>query len=203
MPRVAILKLLAFCVATTVIFSTVGCDSSNSDSDSATAHVQIMLTDAPFPFDLVAEANVMIQDVALKGAGVDSVLLSDAAQPFNLLDLQDGVTTPLADLEVPAGTYNQLRLVVDDSASIVLKAGDEYHLKIPSGSQSGIKILLGNLALEDGDLAQITVDFSVENSFVVQGNPDTPAGIKGFIFKPVVKAKTVKINGEDMTPADQ
>jgi hypothetical protein len=162
-----------------------------------------MLTDAPFPFDLVAEANVTIQNVALKGSGADSVLLSDVAQPFNLLDLQNGVTTPLADLEVPAGTYNQLRLVVDDSASIVLKAGDEYRLKVPSGSQSGIKILLGNLALEDGDLAQITVDFNVENSFVVQGNPDTPAGIKGFIFKPVVKAKSVKVNGEDMTPADQ
>jgi len=156
-----------------------------------------LLTDAPFPFDLVAEANVMIENVSLKGTGADSVLLSDAAQPFNLLELQNGVTAPLADLEVAAGTYTQLRLVVGDSASIELKSGDEYRLKIPSGSQSGIKIQLGNLTLEDGDLAQITIDFDVEDSFVVQGNPETPAGIKGFIFKPVVKTKSVEINGED------
>ncbi len=33
----------------------------------------------------------------------------------------------------------------------------------------------------------MTLDFDLEKSFVVQGNPNTAAGIKGFHFKPVVK----------------
>ena len=196
MPGVSIYRVVALSAAICSAMLLTGCDSSSSDSD-ASAHVRILLTDAPFPFDLVSEANVRIENVSLKGTGVDTVLLSDAAQPFNLLELQNGVTAPLADLEVAAGTYTQLRLIVGDSASIALKSGDEYPLKIPSGSQSGVKIQLGNLALENGDLAQITIDFDVEDSFVVQGNPETPAGIKGFIFKPVVKAKSVEVNGEE------
>lgn len=198
MPKALIFRRLALCLAVTASLALMGCDSNDSN-DSGSAHVQILLTDAPFPFDLVAEANVLITDVYLKGGDADSVLLSDDPQPFNLLNLQDGITVPLADLDVDAGTYHQLRLVVDDSASIVLKTGEEYRLKTPSGSQSGIKILLGDLPLEDGDLAQITVDFRVEDSFVVQGNPETAAGIKGFIFKPVVKAKSVEVNGEEIS----
>jgi hypothetical protein len=32
------------------------------------------------------------------------------------------------------------------------------------------------------------LDFDLSNSFVVQGNMHSPAGIKGFIFKPVIRA---------------
>jgi len=192
-----IMQIAAFCSVIAITIFSIGCDDSSPEA-AGSARVQLLLTDAPFPFDLVSEANVVITDVMLKGGGADSVLLSDDAQPFNLLDLQNGVTAPLADLEVAAGTYSQLRIKVADSATVVLTDASEYDLKIPSGSQSGIKVLLGNIELADGDLAQITVDFDVEDSFVVQGNPDTPAGIKGFIFKPVIKAKTVVVNGEDI-----
>jgi hypothetical protein len=175
-----------------------GCDESDTSTGTAEARLQLLLTDAPFPFDLVAEANVTITEVTMKGGGNDSVLVADAALSFNLLDLRNGVTAPLADIEVAAGTYNQLRIQVADSAFVLLNDGAMHGLKIPSGSQSGIKVQLGNLELQDGDLAQVTVDFDVEDSFVVQGNPDTPAGIKGFIFKPVIRAMTVEINGEDV-----
>lgn len=191
------LRYAAFGLAIAIPIFTIGCDNSSTE-EAGSARVRLLLTDAPFPFDLVSEANVVITDVMLKGSGADSVLLSDGDQSFNLLDLQNGITAPLADLEVAAGTYSQLRIRVSDSAKVILNDASEFDLKIPSGSQSGIKVLLGNIELQDGDLAQITVDFDVEDSFVVQGNPNTPAGIKGFIFKPVIKAKTVVINGEDV-----
>jgi hypothetical protein len=95
-------------------------------------------------------------------------------------------------VEVPAGVYNQLRLIVD-SASVVLKEGftfsdgvtTEMELAIPSGAQSGIKVtLLEPIQTEPDVLTEITVDADVEANFVIQGNPETPAGIQGILFTP-------------------
>jgi hypothetical protein len=33
------------------------------------------------------------------------------------------------------------------------------------------------------------VDFDVDDNFVLQGNPETPAGIHGVLFTPVLKEK--------------
>jgi hypothetical protein len=41
----------------------------------------------------------------------------------------------------------------------------------------------------------VMLDFDLSRSFVVQGNPDTPAGIQGFHFKPVVRAVNVSDAG--------
>lgn len=189
-------KLAAVAVSATVMFLVIvgGCSDSVTDENrEQVAHMQVLLTDSPFPFELVDEANVTIEQIVLRGSTADSLILSDTPQPQNLLLLQNGLTAPLVDMDVPAGTYHQLRVVVSDSASVVLKSGEVYDLKIPSGSQSGIKIKLDSLEIGEGELAEITVDFSVEESFKVQGNPDTPAGIKGFIFKPVLEAKSVVV----------
>ena len=39
------------------------------------------------------------------------------------------------------------------------------------------------------------LDFDVRKSFVVQGNPDTHAGIKGFHFKPVIRTINISTSG--------
>lgn len=53
---------------------------------------------------------------------------------INLLELTNGVTELIADLEV--GTYDEIRLHAVD-AKVTLKDGLDYYLKIPSGSCSG------------------------------------------------------------------
>jgi hypothetical protein len=55
---------------------------------------------------------------------------------------------------------------------------------------------LGRMHDTEGELVEIVVDFDVAESFVVQGNPDTPAGINGFTFKPVLKLDYLEVNGE-------
>ena len=57
-------------------------------------------------------------------------------------------TEVLADLEIPAGTYHELRLIVE-SASVTLADGYEFRdgttesvMKVPSGAQTGIKLKL-------------------------------------------------------------
>lgn len=46
-----------------------------------------------------------------------------------------------------------------------------------------------------GLTAELLLDFDVSQSFVIQGNPAFPADIKGFIFKPTIKAANLSISG--------
>jgi hypothetical protein len=168
------------------------------------ARVQILLTDAPS--DYLETAEVWISRVVLvpgendapEGSGfVDLFNDPQAPQWFDLLTLRDGITAELSEVvEVPEGRYAQLRLVVD-SARVTLRDGYTFRdgtvtkpLFVPSGSRSGIKVQLADpVEAEDGGLTILTVDFDVDRNFVMQGNPETPAGIQGILFTPVLQEK--------------
>lgn len=178
-------------VIAVMVMGSIGCDSAGSnDGFSAveTGRFRLLLTDAPFPFDLVDSTIVEITRIELVSStdSLGRLVISTDTMEFNLLDLQDGVTASLVDTLLPAGDYSQMRLFVE-KARIILTDQSEFNLKIPSGSSSGLKILLSGLAIVPDSLTEVILDFDVSESFVVQGNPSTPAGIQGFIFKPVIK----------------
>ncbi|MFC1547914.1 hypothetical protein ACFL5M_05245, partial [Candidatus Neomarinimicrobiota bacterium] len=58
-----LLTLTALAVALGVVFS--GCESDDDD-DEATGTLAVLLTDGPFPADLVAEANVTIDSLDIR-----------------------------------------------------------------------------------------------------------------------------------------
>lgn len=175
------------------------------------AHVKVLLTDAPS--DYIGEALVDIGLVELLPAGDgDRVTLSEDGTdgPVNLLDLQGAATTALADAEIEAGSYREIRLIVE-SARVTLADGYEFRdgsteagLTVPSGAQSGIKLKLRQASGEDPgpdpdaeepDEAGVEIsgervlvlDFDVGRSFRIQGNPMTPAGISGVHFQPTLR----------------
>jgi hypothetical protein len=158
------------------------------------SQVRVLLTDAPS--DLIASAEVTISRVYLVGEDGVSVDLKPVAEPhltFELLDLRNGVEAFLADRRVPAARYGQLRLVVEE-AEVTLVDGVTFEdgtssrtLHVPSGMQSGIKVQLSApLEAEAGELTIVVVDFDVDRNFVLQGNPDTPAGLKDVLFTPLL-----------------
>ncbi len=172
-----------------LLLAATGCDSAEPASETRQeSHIRVLLTDALA--DEIVEAHVIIERLELIGQGERVTLLADEAQPFDLLTLQDGVTAPLADLDIPDGTYTQLRVIVNEAASVLFEDGTVETLKVPSGSQSGIKIPLPALELNE-DVVEVTLDFDVSQSFVKRGNSG-----KGYIFKPVLKPLAVVINGE-------
>jgi hypothetical protein len=182
MPR-AISSLLLLLIL--ILGTLAGCDGVSSDDPLADeqATFTLLLTDAPFPFDLVDEVNVTIDRVDLISDDEEVLTLTTAEQRFNLLDLRDGVTATLATEELPVGTYSQIRLYVTE-ASVLLTDDRLFDLTVPS---ERIRVLLNGLVIDEDVDTELTLDFDVSESFVVQGNPETPAGIRGFIFKPVVK----------------
>lgn len=167
--------------------------STNSDGFG---RLVVNVTDAPFPMDIVEYATVTIGKVEIRRAGdgdSDSegtpfIVLSEEPVTFDLLELRNGVVEKFMDLEIPEGEYDLVRLYVD-RAALKIRDGGEYEVKVPSGAQTGIKIFISpGLSVADGLTSELLLDFDLSRSFVLQGNPFTPAGIKGFIFKPVIRA---------------
>jgi hypothetical protein len=172
-------------------------------SDGATgvemSSVRVLLTDAPS--DVIASAEVWISRVYLQGGDeetevgrVDLFNDPDNPQQYDRLTLRDGVTADLTDVvDVDVGLYSQLRLVVD-SARVTLVEGvsfedetDTATLMVPSGSTSGIKVLLDqDLEAVEGETTTMTVDFDVDQNFVIQGNQG-PGGVHGIIFTPLLR----------------
>jgi hypothetical protein len=186
-------------VVSIVLMAAMIAFTASCTKDNGAGRLLVKLTDAPFPTDLVAEANVTISKIdARKSGDVEGkpfVVLSEEELSFNLLELTNGLTTELANIDVPAGNYNLVRLYVK-SANVVLKDGTTHKMVVPSGAQTGIKVFINpEIVVSGGLTAELLLDFDVSKSFVVLGNNNTPAGIKGFIFKPVIKASNLSYAG--------
>lgn len=178
-----------------------GCEETTTEElNSTSGKLKILLTDAPFPADMVEEANVVINKIDIRKMnheddGYPFITLKEEEMSFNLLELTNGVTAELVDIELDPAEYDLVRLYVSE-ASILLKDGTEHDLFVPSGAQTGIKIFIDPAVEVAGGLTtELILDFNISKSFIVQGNPNSPAGIKGFIFKPVIKATNKATSG--------
>jgi len=188
-------KLLIGILTVLGILLSTGCQDKDIDHNQQ-GRLVVKLTDAPFPIDTIESATVSIVKVEIRKVGggdqqeypfVDLPMLEETME-LNLLDLRNGVTASLIDMEIEPGSYDLIRLYVDE-ASLSIKEGETYTLKVPSGSQTGIKLFMDPaLNVAGGLTTEVLLDFNVEKSFVLKGNMGTPAGIKGFNFKPVIRA---------------
>ncbi len=185
-------------------------EDSSSDSLKETGTLMVQLTDAPFPYDLVAEANVTVFKVEARQTNEEDsdesedeneesdssfVTLMESEIAVNLLDLTNGSTQMLAELEVPAGTYDLVRVYVK-GINVLLTDGRSFDLKVPSGEQTGIKVFVKpGIEVVGGLSADLLLDFDVSRSFVAKGNTKTVDGINGFNFKPVIKASNMSTSG--------
>ncbi|QBA64158.1 DUF4382 domain-containing protein [Muriicola soli] len=197
------------------LFVLIGCSESESTTEE-TGRLTIQLTDAPFPHDMIAEANVTVFKIEARQKGEDEdegnhgedgmidedsgndyIVLMEEEITVNLLDLTNGVTENLVDTEIPAGEYDLFRVYVK---GVNLVLNDEemttYDLKVPSGEQSGIKIFVDPpLVVAGGLSADVLFDFDVSRSFVARGNIKRPESFNGFIFKPVIKVSNLTTAG--------
>jgi hypothetical protein len=168
-----------------------GCDLMRSDAGGGSPHLVIRLTDAP-KAEMVA-ALVSIDLVEIRSADSVSTILSNSAQVFDLLSLQDDSSIVLVDRTIPVDTYSQLRLHVGSEATVEFDDGSTQDLIIPSGQQTGIKILLQDVDLYSSeDTLAIMLDFDAHASFV-SGSADGP-----LLFKPVIKIKDAEVAGKKL-----
>jgi hypothetical protein len=177
-----------------LLFTIYACNNdSGLDPNGKEGTIMVRITDAPFPIDMVDSAIVMITKIEIRSTSSDTgnpfVLLSDDTTNVNLIELQNGVIQLLVETDVPVGTYDLVRLYVDEANIYVKDNLTPFSMKVPSGSQTGIKMFVNpEIEVVSGISADLLLDFDLSRSFAVKGNPNTPAEINGFNFKPVIRA---------------
>jgi hypothetical protein len=175
-----------------------GSSGSSNDGKPTTGSMKLSVTDAPV--DAAEAVWVQFRAVEFKPEGGDAVMqeLKDAqgvAAPrsINLLSLQDGRTTVLLDgVQLPAGNYEWLRLLVDNAANVrdsyIVINGNECELRIPSGDESGLKLVRGFTLPAGGSLA-LTADFDLRKS-IRQPPGQQGTGVnctQAYLMKPVLR----------------
>lgn len=168
------------------------CDNNSVDSTAA-SRMTVKMSDAPGDYK---EVNIDVRDIMIKSTTnaddqgwVSIGNLPSQGKVYNLLSLTGGINAALADKEVAPGYVGQIRLVLGDQNTIVLKDGTSYPLKTPSAQQSGLKIQV-NQTLVAGVTYDYLLDFDVNRSIVVQ------AGNSGiYNLSPVIRVTTAATSG--------
>lgn len=170
----------------------IGCNSGGNDGSGV---LNIQITDAPFPFELVEKAEVTIDKIEIHISNSPTetsgfIVLSETEQTFDLLQLQGGVTATLLNTSLPEGTYGQIRLRVI-SGKVTLTDGKEFPLTVPSGDRTGIKIVpIPAIVVQEGLTTDLMLDFDVGRSFIPIPSASTLTKvdqITEFKFKPVIR----------------
>lgn len=183
--------VLSFLVITLVSVAFVGCENTSSDS-AQTSAITVRLVDAPGDYK---EVNIDVRDIMIKNTtdSGDQGWVSIGNTPtggkiYDLLDLTGGVSLMLADTLIPSAYLGQVRLLLGDKNTVVLKDGTIQPLSTPSAQQSGLKLKV-NQTLLGGVSYDFLMDFDVDHSVVKAGN----SGI--YNLHPVVRVTTAATSG--------
>lgn len=195
-------------LASALLAALAGCGGSGSTAGVGpndlvgTGKLSLGISDGP-----VHDAEkvcITFDAIEFKPAGEDAQSVSfelDPAEKINLLDFQGMNAAPLlVDEEMSAGDYEWIRLAVDasrganggvgdtggvgcdgEASYIVMNDGGVYNLFVPSGDQTGLKLVNG-FAIPDGGSANFTIEFDLMKSLVA------PPGLSpDVILKPAMR----------------
>ena len=171
-----------------------GCGKVTSPRGTGT--VRVSLTDAPADYDSVV---LVIREVSVHTDGPDesgwsSLVLTESV--FDLLRLRNGVFAGLGAALVPAGHYTQVRLILDPGSYLVV-GGVRQDLVVPSGLQTGLK-LVGNFDVPAGGIVDVGIDFDAAQSIHLTGNGT-------YMMRPTARVQVIATTGAIkgvVSPAD-
>jgi len=168
------MKLFKFALTLTFVLSMVFVACKK---DARMSTLQVKLTDAPADWD---EVNIDLKQVNVNfnndTAGWVSLDTKDTI--YNLLGLQNGLDTLIAQGTFPTNTVHEIRLVLGDNNTIKVN-GQTYPLTIPSGATSGLKIKVSKKL--NATLETVVLDFDAGASVTEEQD--------GYKLRPVITVK--------------
>lgn len=177
----------------------VSCSESiDPTSSGGTGTLRMFLVDAPAGIAAVDSLKVVFEEVLVhrgsdgdEGEGEWITVLHDTLaveeRTFDLMQLVNGVFATLGEMSLEAGTYTQIRIIIE-SATIVVD-GVPYDLAIPSGTQTGIK-LVRDFRIEPNVITELILDFDIAQSL-----HESPPGSGNYKLKPTIRVMQVVLSG--------
>lgn len=148
-------------------------------SGSGNGRMTVRLVDAPAE---LKEVNLDVQRVEVNGPDGWRTL-STPKRIVNLLSLTHGVADTLANATLPAGHYGQLRLVLGPGSQVRLADDTVHDLKVPSGQQSGVKLVV-SFDVAENTTKDVYVDFDAYRSIFVH----EAGASEQYLLRPTVRA---------------
>jgi Domain of unknown function (DUF4382) len=158
-------------------------EPGNGDS----GRIKIYITDTPADFDKI---NIVVDRVevhkAANGEEGEWIVINNETRTYNLLELRNGASAVLCDTFLSAGHYTQIRLIIGTGSNIVVD-GITHELEIPSGLQTGLK-LIHEFDIQSDIIYELVLDFEAEKSIVVTGSGK-------YMLKPTIRVAAVAVSG--------
>lgn len=151
---------------------------SPAGTQPSTGSVVFTITDAAADMGAVRGIMLSVDSIRVHSASEGWVTVSSTPKTYDLLQLKaSGTHALLADAQLKAGTYDQLRL--DISGVSVKDASGTHDAKLPSGE---LKVV-GNLVVGANSTSTAAFDFIADKSLHVTGKGE-------YILAPVVQLET-------------
>jgi len=179
-------------------FACGGGGGGGSSDSSGTGTLAVSLTDSAGSYKAV---YITVESVEVHLGGNDKNNKNWQTIPMdvdtiNLCDLTNGVFEELGSISLTEGKYTQLRLHLNNIPEdgelnilsemhphanyVILEDNRVHELKVPSGFQSGVKIVKG-FTINANGTTEIILDFDAMSSVVEAGNSDK------WLLKPTIK----------------
>ncbi len=183
------------CVALSAILI-AGLTACSSGGGSNMGQLSLSLMDKPS--DSYNAVYVTIQSIAVHAATDTEGSWNTIATPnktVDLLALTNGVREQMALVDMAPGHYTQMRLMIGTQPDTGLNIqgnphpfanyaidtnGNVHSLKIPSGMQTGVKLVQG-FDINANSTTELTLDFDASRSVVVAGNSGK------YLLKPTIQ----------------
>lgn len=183
-------RLFAGIAVTIAAVLAASCGGGGAGDTSGPGTLRVSVTDAPScgyeaVYVTVSKVSVNNSATAADDAAGWSDIAIDPPKRIDLLTLTNGVLLELGQVALPAGKYQQIRLVLVDNgvtplANAVMPTGaSQTPLDTPSGQQSGLKLKM-NVDVSAGETVDVVLDFDACKSVVRAGNSGK------YILKPVI-----------------
>ena len=164
-----------------------GCGGgSGGSTETPMGRISLGITDAPV--DGATAVVVKFTAVELKPEDGDAFTINlTPAQSVDLLVLAGGGSRALLEnYSVPAGRYQSIRLLIEaqqnqPSSYIDFANGERFPLFVPSGSESGLKLIRG-FTVAAGSNSNFTIDFDLRKSVIAP-----PGQAPNYLLKPVLR----------------
>jgi hypothetical protein len=159
-------------------------------SSSSTMNLSI----ADGPVDSATHVVIAFTGVELqpRGGGKAITFNFSAAQQIDLVTLQNGnAAVLLKGVSVPAGDYDWIRLLLNVSAegavtgSYIEISGAQYPLIVPSGEQTGLKLVQG-FTMTANQVGNFTIDFVLQQAITAPPGHQI-GGVQAYLLRPALR----------------